>query len=299
MTQHANRRSQALLVLTLGAAVAVLAACGGGGSTKAGGATPSPSTTGAANTNGGGARGAFGTPPAASGQIAEIDGNTVQVQSQSSGQVAVDVTSKTTYTQTKAATRADVKAGLCITATAPSSTATNGSTPSTTVTATTVLLTQPVQGSCARGGGFGGPRGTGVPTGRPSDFPTNRPSDFPSGRASGARTGNLVAASGEVTAVTGSAITVQAQRRTGGSGSPTTYTATVLVTSATTYLQTGAATQSALVVGLCMSAEGSTASDGTVTATRVMLSPPTNGSCDTGFRRGGFGGFGGTATSSG
>jgi len=302
MTPHPHRRSQALLAFTLGAAVAVLAACGGG-SAKAG-TTSTASASAAANANGNGAvgRGAF-TPPAASGQIAEIDGNMLQVQSQSNGQVAVLVTSKTTYTQTTAAPLADVKVGSCITATAPtngtSSSTASPAAPPTAITATTVIVTQQVQGSCTRGGAFGGSRGTGVPTDRPSGFPTNRPSGFPTGGAAGTRT--LLAAAGQVTAIKGSVLTVQAQRRSAASATPTTYTAAVTVTSSTTFMKTGSATRSALKVGLCMTAEGTTSSDGTVTASRVALNPPTANGCETGLRRGAFGGAGngGPVTSGG
>jgi len=289
MRQHPNRRTQALLALMLAGAVAVLAACGGG-SAKAG-TTPTSSTTPAANPNAGGGGRVFGTPPAASGLIAEIDANTVQVQSQSNGQVAVVVTSKTTYTQTLAATLADVQVGGCVLATAPSSSANsaNGATPPTSITASAVMITAPVQGSCNRGAGFGGAGGTRVPTDRPSDLPTS----LPSGRPSGTRTGNFLAASGQVTAVNGKVITVQAERRTAGSSTSTTYTAIVTTPSSTTFTKTAAATRSALKVGLCMSAAGTTGSDGTVTATRVAISPPTSTGCETTLRRGAFGGGGG------
>jgi hypothetical protein len=64
-------------------------------------------------------------------------------------------------------------------------------------------------------------------------------------------------------------------------------------------MTTGSATQSAMKVGLCMTAQGSTGSDGTVTATRVALSRPTADGCEATFRRGGFGGVDGGSGSVG
>jgi hypothetical protein len=74
----------------------------------------------------------------------------------------------------------------------------------------------------------------------------------------------------------------------------------VTVSATTTYLTTETATKAALVVGQCAVATGSSDSTGTVSATRVAVSPPQNGTCTAGFgRRGGSGGFGGDSAGGG
>jgi hypothetical protein len=114
---------------------------------------------------------------------------------------------------------------------------------------------------------------------------------------------------GKVTAVSGSSITVSGTgfdgaRRAGsnapsaGAGStaaPATKTYTVTVGSATKYTKTGTATSSALVVGQCATARGSSDDTGAITATTIAVSAPVDGGCTAGF--GGFaggpgGGFG-------
>jgi hypothetical protein len=282
------------------ATTAALAACGGAG------AHAPASTSAHSSTTGAGTSGTFrGGPPGVSGQIAEIDGSTLQVQDPTSGQTAVVVTATTTYTQTEAGSLADVRVGSCIVATSPaasSPTATATAVPSAVptavpsamptavptgpraITAGTVLITPAVNGSCTRGFGASGAGGG---TARPSGLPTNRPSGVPSGARNVGRFGDVV--TGVVTAVTGSVISVQAEQR--GSGStPTTVVDTVTVTASTTYQRTAAATRSALAVGKCVNASGTQGSDGTLTAARVAISAPSSTGCTTGFRRFGAGG---------
>lgn len=299
-TSNASRRPRGVLVvaaLTAGA-VALLTACGGASASGSGTAkSPSAAT---------GTRGGFANGPAASGRIAEIDGNTLQVQNDTTGQVAVAVTDKTTYTQTEATTLASVRVGSCVSAISAvsdsgSSTA-PGDSPPTTITADTVVVSSATDGSCTRGfAGSAGPRGsfTGVPSRfRQSGAPTGRPSGAPG------QLPRTAAVNGLVTAVSGSTITVRAERRALPSGSTATPTATptptatatatastvtVLVTASTKYTETVAATKAALKVGLCLTAEGSTGSDGTVTASRIALSAPSATGCTVTFGRGRFG----------
>ncbi|HUZ44931.1 MAG TPA: hypothetical protein VMU63_11050, partial [Acidimicrobiales bacterium] len=67
--------------------------------------------------------------------------------------------------------------------------------------------------------------------------------------------------------------------------------------STTTFTKTQLAAASALTVNQCVTAFGSSDNTGAVTATRITIRPPVNGSCSTatgfGGRRGFFGGGGG------
>jgi hypothetical protein len=65
----------------------------------------------------------------------------------------------------------------------------------------------------------------------------------------------------------------------------------VTVAASTVYTTTTSATQTALKVGLCVTALGTTDATGAVTARTITIAPPVNGSCATGFGRR-FGGFG-------
>ena len=98
----------------------------------------------------------FGPPPvrpAASGTIASVAGNVLEVQSPQSGQTTVNVSSKTVITATVSVTESVVVKGTCI-----SATGTKGSGGS--VDATTVALFAATKGQCTRGGfGAGGAGG--------------------------------------------------------------------------------------------------------------------------------------------
>ncbi len=274
MKTHLGRIGTATGALV--AAVALLAACSSAGSSSSP-PTSSSSSGGAAQTQrGNGAR--FGGP-AASGLVAAINGRTVQVQNQQSGQVAVTYSAKTAFSRTVATTIAKIKKGDCVTAMAPSGTSSSA----TSFTAARISVTSPVNGSCT--GGFGGPRPTGTgPSGTP---PTGGP--FPSGAApSGAPTGVRVpggapnfgaVASGTVRSVSGSKIVVAARQFNSTSTKPMTVRAgrTTKVTT------TAAATAKSLRVGRCVTAQGSTNSSGAVKATRIQVDPATNGQCTFGF----------------
>ena len=84
---------------------------------------------------------------AAFGQLVQINGSTL-ILSSSNGDSTVTYASTTTITQTSTGTLADITAGECITATG--SKGADG-----TLTATTVTLNAPVNGSCTATG-FGG-----------------------------------------------------------------------------------------------------------------------------------------------
>ena len=277
--------------LPLGAVVALtLAACGGGaGTTKAQAAAPAASASAGTRSGSGTAQQDRG---GVRGTIAAVTGQLMQLQDTSS-QTAVAWTSSTTITAQVAGTLADVKPGVCVLAvTAPTGTS---STASASGAATSVAISQPVNGACTAGfgagtGGTHGAPGGGMPSGAPSGAPGygNRPSGAPTGGAGGF----VRPVDGLVTAVSGGTITVQtttgAPGTTAGGATPTTGTATVTVDSATTFRTTKAADASAIVVGQCATARGQADSSGKVTATSIVVSPPTNGTCVTANR--GFGG---------
>jgi hypothetical protein len=272
--RHRRAAFAALLVGALG-----LAACGGSADGAGSGETPASQPSGVAGT------GRTGIGAAAVGEIAQITGKTLQVQS-STEQTAVTYSAKTTFTTEKATSLAAVRVGTCVVATAAN--ASTSASPVSSITATVVRIEPATDGRC------GAPVG-GAPTGglgaRPSDFPSGaRPSGlqgaggaFPSGApGSGTRTSFGAAIAGKVTAVAGSTISVT---MTGGrttessSSAPTTSTGTVHVTSSTKYTTTVATTHASLKVGRCAVVNGSTDSSGAVSATRIALSAKTNGSC--------------------
>jgi hypothetical protein len=241
--------------------------------------------------------GAPQAPPGVSGLVAAVSGKTLQVQSTTS-QTAVTYSSATALTQTVPGTAADVAVGMC--AVVRSDTPAGGSAaptaPLTAVTAATVQLSAPVNGSCTAagaagrppGGGFGGGGGAGAGGGAGSG------GNAPSGtRPSGGRFGGGFGggAAGTVTAVSANGFTILSQPfgRPGATAAPSTTPTdvTVTTTAQTTYTKQATATTSALKVGVCVTARGSTGSDGTVAATAIAIRPATNGTCTTG---GGFGG---------
>ena len=275
--------------LAVGAAL-VLTGCGSHASTGASAKSPS---TGQSQGQGGGQRGGFGGAGGGGtiGQIAAIDGTTLQVQD-SSSQTAVSYSSSTAITKTVSVDLSAVTVGSCITATtAPTGGAASAGSGSSAGSAggavTSVSISQPTGGSCATG--FGGGQGGARPTDRPSIRPSNRPSGRPSGAPSGGfGGGNFVApTTGQVTAVSGSTITVNAL----DFQTQKTASKTVTVDGSTKYSTTQSGAASDLVVGQCVVARGKADDSGTVAATALTVSAPLNGSCTSGF--GGFGGRGG------
>jgi len=263
------------------------------------------------------------TPPpnlsGANGTIAAINGQSLEVQSTST-QTTVNYTSTTVFDQTVAATLASVTTGVCVTAfgapPAPAkpaakvsgkakakpaktpkkgskSTTTTTTAPPANVTVTSVRITQPTNGACTPGfgaGGFGGAGGFQRPTTAsgaktPPKGSKTPPKGFPGAAA-------FAGASGLVTAVNGSAITVQ---QTNPSTKATT-SRTVTASSTATFTEVNSVTSTALAVGQCVVARGPADSTGAITATSISLSTATANGCTTGFggrRPGGYGGGGG------
>ena len=150
-----------------------------------------------------------------------------------------------------------------------------------------VTVTAAVKGSCVERGGPGGGGGfRGSPGG---GFPRTTgtvPARF--------RTTNVFGAFGKVTKVSGSTITVEGISFAGFGGRPATGTAkptktpkaspqSVVVSSKTSYSKTEKVTAGALKVGECASAFGSTNDIGVVSATRLTVTQPVDGSCTSGF----------------
>lgn len=265
------------------------------GSGAAATSQPAPASSGSSSSSSSGARPARGVRPAAQGTIAALAATSMEVQSPQSGQVTVTFGPKTAFTQTTAAAKASVVVGTCVAAmaarsqssgsAAPSTPAPSASPPArvTSFTAATVVITRPANGTC--NGGFGGLNGSAAPSGAPSGaFPSGAPSG---GFGRGGFGGFAARATGKVTAVTASTMTVVGSTRSG----PITYT--VSVDPSTMYTATGSGTSASLAVGKCVIAFGSTDSTGAVAATRIAVSPASSSGCTVGFGRGRPGGASG------
>lgn len=222
-----------------------------------------------------------------SGTITSVSTATLQVKSAQTGNASiVAFSASTTISDTVAATIADVKAGVCVSARGSS-----GDTPSANeVAATSVSISEPVNGSCTTGlPGGGVPGGT-----RPNTPNPNLPSAGPS-RTPG--TGGFGGgAFGQVTSVSGGTITITpvafGPGRDASASPATTPASEMIVTSAsTTFTKRANGTAASLKAGRCIVAFGATDDAGVTTATQLMVSDPVNGQCAMG--RGGFGRPGG------
>jgi hypothetical protein len=147
------------------------------------------------------------------------------------------------------------------------------------VTATTVTISQPVAGACNAGFGVRSPGAT-PPTGTPRTF-TPPTGSRPTG-AGAFGGGSFAAASGQVTSLGASTVTVNETNPTTKATTPVVVT----LTSTTTFATNGPASPAALVVGQCARANGPAGTTGAITAKSINVSAPTAGSCTSGF--GGF-----------
>lgn len=219
--------------------------------------------------------------PGVSGTLAEITGQTMQVQGQD-GQTAVTWTDATTFTPQVTGGTADITVGSCVMATGDDSEAVSR-----------VLVTPAVDGACTMGigagrGGGGMPQPpegqtppSGMPSGRPTDLPSDLPSGIPappSGMTPDGGPGAMTA--GLVTAVEGATVTVSATVPAAGAETTSSFT----LASDAEVTTSVAATSDAAVVGACVSAQGEADDTGAVTATSVSLSEAVDGECGGGFR---------------
>lgn len=293
----------------------VAAACGTGvllvGAAGCGSSSPQPASAGT-NSYGGstGQQGATsGQFPGADGKVAAVTGSTAQVQSQQNGQVAVTWTSATAFTKQVTVKLSDVKVGDCVVATPAVSSSTSSTTPTapaTAITATSVRITAPVNGTCSPAGRFGtgtvrGGNGPGGSFGgQPPSGAEGGTGPQLNGGTGGTGRGQFrfggFGAFGKVTALTSNGFTVT-ETRPGASGSTTAPTSVaVTTTSATTFSTTAKAAASDVKVGVCVRATGKTDDTGAITASTIAVTPPVNGVCGSFFRAGGpGGGFGGGA----
>ncbi len=251
-----------------------------------------------AQTQGGGPGGLGG-----SGTLTGRSGSTLEIEG-FMGTTKVIVNSSTEYRQTADTDATAITKGACIRVSGDGDT-------SKAVDATTVAVLDSAQMCSARrttrGGSFpnGGnpPNGGSLPNG--GSFPNggsppnggSLPTDGsrPQGAFGGGVTGTVKSIDGDTVVVTAR---VPKQSSTGNS-QPKLVKRNVKVTlaDATTITHNVDATDSVLVVGTCLSSEGSTDSVGTVTAKKVTAAAPdSSGSCNSGF--GGFpGGPPSTSTS--
>ena len=210
-----------------------------------------------------------------SGPIVSVQGKTFTLKTSmtSTGKSTVTIGSAT-ITDEEQAPRSSLKVGSCVAAMGTRNS-------KGVVTADRITISSPVKGQC--GGGFFGGRGGGRPGGN-GPPPGARggygrpPGGFGQGPPGGGfgpgRGGNSGFAFGSVTKVSGSTLTVK------GSFGQTTTSTTVTVTPKTSLLQTVSAGPSAIKVKLCAFVLGTSSDKGvTVKATRISLTPETNGSC--------------------
>jgi hypothetical protein len=296
----AKGRRLVLAAGTLAVISLVAAACGGGGGKAAASSTSNkPAATGAASSpvatglqaagsgSGSGSPSASSSPsgppaafrPAASGKIASVTGDILEVQSPESGQTTVKLSSSTIITATVSVSASDVTKGVCI-----SATGTKGA--SGSVDATLVSVFSATKGQCNRGFGAAG-GGTGTARFTPGTFPRRTTGSRPP--TTFKRPANFATASGKVTSTSGTKINVEAVTVSFSKGKVSTKTGpkTVDVSKSTKYSKTERVASGTLKVGECVTATGSTNSIGAVSATTLIVTQPTSSGCS------GFGGFGG------
>lgn len=197
------------------------------------------------------------------GELVQINGTNLILNS-ASGDLTVAYTDATTFQKTSSGSLQDIAVGRCVVASGAKD-------PSGNITAATVRLADKVGGTCTAGPGPGG-GGGGFAGGRPTPLPgaSPRPSR-----------GNLAFVAGEVTAVAGTAITVQP-----AGGAPVTVTVATTVRVSKSSLARAAD----LALHQCLAAQGPKDASGKVTARAISIVPAGPTGCFTGG--GGFGGFG-------
>jgi hypothetical protein len=200
--------------------------------------------------------------------VVQISGMTLVV-STTNGDVNVTYTAATPITQASTGPTADIVSGSCavIVGTKDSTGA---------ITATSVRLNAAVNGACANG--------VGARPGAGASFPP-RPTGS-AGAALPTPNPNAAFASGLVTAVVGTSVTV-----TPASGAAVTITVPTTIR----VNESHPASASDLAVDICLLARGTKSASGAVAATALTIEPATaNGTCTVvGFGGGGRGGFGG------
>jgi Domain of unknown function (DUF5666) len=258
---------------------------------------------------------ATNNPIGASGSVAALNASSMEVQNQLSGQTTVTWTGTTRFSKTVTESVSSIAVGDCVTAIGSASKSSKTmlaarnltvSTPSSTGTCTGGRVTAGA-GNGSTGGRFPG-GGGGFPGGGNGSRPffqggeSGRRPSLPGGSGNFRRQfASLDIASGKVTGVNGSKLTVSGITLSPGTTRPTnskskkpttpkTQTLTITTSGSTTVSATQTAASTDLAVGDCVSAFGPAASNGSVTATTVRITSTGGGTC-TGA--GGF--FGGQA----
>ena len=268
-------------------------------------------------------------PSGASGSVAAIAASSMEVQSPNSGQTTVNWTAGTQFSKTVSETIGSLALGDCVTVTG-----TTSKNSKTTIAARSINVGTPTSsGQCAGpvarttlNGAGGPPPGSGFAF-RPGsgNFRTGEGSGTPpkvqggsAGRNFRRLAGSFTVASGKVTAINGSTVTVSGialspssfprQRASTSKSStkkpaaPKTQTLKVTASNSTPVSATQAVAASAVAVGDCVSAVGPAATNGSITASTVRITSTGGGTCMGGFARFGTGGppaFGGGPGGSG
>lgn len=261
----------------------------------------------------------------ATGSIAALNASSMEVQNPSSGQTTVSWTPTTSFSKSVTESVSAVSVGDCVTATGSVSKKSK-----TTIAARSITLTQPnSSGACgatAKAGTFrvgagsgrlpaGGFQFRGGSDGGPRNFPqgaARKISGGAAGRNFRRQLANLDIASGKVTAVHRSTLTIsgvsispgrfRSNSKSAGKSPkhakrpPKLKTETLKITSSrSTPVNTSqSATSADLAIGDCVTAFGPAATNGSVTASTVRITSTGGGSCTGGFPGGGafFGGPG-------
>ena len=249
----------------------------------------------------------------ASGSVAAIIGSSMEVQNPGTGQTTVGWTPITQFSKTVSEAVSSITVGSCVTATGTPSKKSK-----TTIAAESITVTQASSaGSCTAGrspqfnGGRGPAPGAGLGfrnrtgEGYAVRGGTGNPPKNP-GSAIRNRFGNFAFASGKVTAVNGSTLSVSGVTispgsfpRSGSNGSknskrftpPKPQSLKLTTSTSTTVATTQSATSADVAVGDCVVAVGPAATNGSVTADSVRITSTNSSSCTGGFTR--FGGGGG------
>ena len=202
-----------------------------------------------------------------SGPVVSVSGSTFTITTSlsPSGKSKVSAGSAT-ITEQATAPKSSLKVGACVMASGTRNS-------KGVVTATRITISQPVKGSCTNGfrpvGGTR-PNRTGPPSGNRTP---------PVGGFS--RSGNFGFAFGSVTKLSGSTLTVKGM----AFGSSKATTTTVDLSPKTALEETKTVKASAIKTKMCAFVNGTSTDKGvTVKATRIALSPETNGVCTSGFR---------------
>jgi hypothetical protein len=177
----------------------------------------------------------------ASGLIASVSGNAVQLTGEK-GNATVDFGPSTTVTEVTPAALTDVSAGSCVSVRSAHGESQGGQ----AITARSVRISPVVDGKCSPASSTPGPS----------------PSNGPAGHRG---------VGGTVASVAGDTITVN-----GSDGAAPT---TVAVTDKTRYTKQASASTQSIAQGKCMSAQGSQDGSGALQATTINLRPANDGKC--------------------